>query len=219
MSNTVKYCQSATLEPYESALMPECLISEEYQTLTEEHATMEEKYMDFISVHEEWMSAKVKEVHLVKLKLNKEVWLEKLRILKLEEEQKAEEKWKKDEHLCLLKEQQEAKERQKLADMKVKANEAAQLKKKERKDKEIEKRKKKKEKKKAKVVMESSSEKETNTTEAALGKEEKGTDGDTEEWKSGTSKEQALKRLRDICDVLKLSGEWRRGNIWTQQTG
>lgn len=104
-------------------------------------------------------------------------------------------------------------ERQRLVDLKVKADEAAQLKEKERKDKEIadaaaknkqwkEKKKEKKGKKKTKAVMESSSEKEMrNATEATLAKDKRETDEDTKREKSGTLKEQYKMSLR-WCQVL-----------------
>ncbi len=93
--------------------------------------------------------------------------------------------------------------------LKAKVNEAAWLKEKERKDKEIadavtkkkqqKGKKEKKEKKKAKAVMESGSEREVRkVAEIALAEEEKGTDGNTKGEKPGISKERALQKLKEV---------------------
>ncbi len=87
----------------------------------------------------------------------------------------------------------------------------SRLKDKERKDKEIadamakkKQKKEKKQKKKAKAVTESSSEGEVRkNAEAALAEEEKGTDGDTE-GRPGTSKDEALRKLKVVHD-----GKWK----------
>ncbi len=178
MSNTIEYHLFTTPKHGESAPTLEGLTSEVYQLLTEERAAAEEKYAEAVGTHEEWKSAKAKEAHLAKLKLDKELRLEKLRVLKLEEEQKVEEKRKEDEQLCLLKEQQEAEAKQK-ADLKAKTDKAAMdatAKKKLRKE-----RKERKEKAFTEV-------------------EDKGTDADTEVVVPGTLKEEALKKLKEICD-------------------
>ncbi|PBK75408.1 hypothetical protein ARMSODRAFT_970070 [Armillaria solidipes] len=48
MSNSIEYCQSTTSKPYESALTPEGLTSEEYKLLTKKCAATEEKYVEAI---------------------------------------------------------------------------------------------------------------------------------------------------------------------------
>ncbi len=91
--------------------------------------------------------------------------------------------------------------------MKAKADKAAQLKDKERRDKEIadavvkkkQKKKEKKGKKKAKVVTESGSEGEVQKiSEATLAEEEKSTNGDG--GKARTLKDEALRKLKAVCD-------------------
>ncbi|KAK0430793.1 hypothetical protein EV421DRAFT_1912500 [Armillaria borealis] len=94
MSNSIKYRQSVTSEPYESALTPEGLTLDEYKLLTEEHTATEEKYEEAIGVHDEWKATK------------------------LDEEQKAaeEKKKKKERQAAILREKQEAKNKQKKLD-------------------------------------------------------------------------------------------------------
>ncbi len=106
-----------------------------------------------------------------------------------------------------MKEQQDAVENKRFAALKEKADEAMWLKDKERKAKEIvdavakKKQKEKKGGKKDKAVTESSSEGEVwKVVEATLAKEEKGTDGDTEGERPSTSKKEALKKLKEVCD-------------------
>ncbi len=125
MSNNIEYHQSATPEPYDSAPTPEGLTSEEYQFFTEEHAATEERHAEAVGTHEDWKAAKAKEARLAKLKLDKEVRLEKLRVLKLEEERKAEEKRQEEERIRLeakkaakeLQEREDATERKRIEDL------------------------------------------------------------------------------------------------------
>ncbi len=134
MLNNIKYRQSTTSEPYKSAPMPEGLTSEAYQLFTEEHAAVEEKHVEAISTHEDWKAAKAKEAWLAKLKLDKEVPLEKLRVLKLKEEWKAEEKRQEDEQIRLeaLKAAKELKEREDATECKQIEDLEAKKKKKEK---------------------------------------------------------------------------------------
>ncbi len=137
MSNNVEYRQSATPKPYESALMPEGLTSEEYQFFTEERAATEERHAEAVGAHEDWKAAKAKEARLAKLKLDKEVRLEKLRVLKLEEERKAEEKRQEEERIRLEVEKaaKELKEREDAAEQKwIEDLEAEKEKEKEKED-------------------------------------------------------------------------------------
>ncbi|PBK73765.1 hypothetical protein ARMSODRAFT_972142 [Armillaria solidipes] len=62
MSNTIKHCQSATPESYESVPTLEGLTSDQYKLLTEEHTATEEKYEEAVGAHDEWKAAKAKEV-------------------------------------------------------------------------------------------------------------------------------------------------------------
>ncbi|KAK0437785.1 hypothetical protein EV421DRAFT_1738748 [Armillaria borealis] len=106
MSSSIEYRLSATPKPYESALMPEGLTSEQYKVFTEERAAVEEKYEEAVGAHDVWKTAKAKEARLEKLKADKE---------KEEEERKAAEEKRKEEErqAAILKEQQDAVEKKK----------------------------------------------------------------------------------------------------------
>ncbi len=131
MSNNIEYCQSATPEPYESTPTPEGLTSEVYRLFTEECAAAEEKRVEAIGAHKDWKAVKAKEAQLAKLKLDKEVHLEKLRVLKLEEERKVEEKRQEDKWIRLeaekaakeLKEREDAAECKQIEDLEAKEKE------------------------------------------------------------------------------------------------
>ncbi|PBK71391.1 hypothetical protein ARMSODRAFT_1017292 [Armillaria solidipes] len=197
MSNSIKYPQSATPEPYKSTLTPEGLTSEQYKVFTEERATAEEKYEEAVGAHDEWKAAKTKEAWLEKLKMDKEAQAEKLKNLqKLEEEQKAAEKKEQ--------EKQEAEDKQKKLDELKKAKEAmdVMVEKKKKKDdlKKKEKKLCKEKKKKEKVAAAAESGKgDANAAEVVL-VDERETNGDTEGEKSEASKKKAFQRLKEKCD-------------------
>ncbi|KAK0449947.1 hypothetical protein EV421DRAFT_1732176 [Armillaria borealis] len=187
MSNSVEYHLSATPKPYESALTLEGLTLEQYKVFTEERAAVEEKYEEAIRAHDVWKTAKAKEAWLEKLKVDKEVQAEKLKVLqKEEEEQKAAEEKKKEEErqVAILKEQQDAMEKKKKDDLKKK-EEKKRLRKEQKKAEKLEK------------AMESSKGK---GAAAELLREEKGVDADTKEEMLESLKKKALKKLKKIWD-------------------
>ncbi len=133
MSTPVEYCDSVIPEPYVLALMPPSLTFEEYEALSIERSTAAEKYNEAVNKHEEWKTAKAKEVRMERLRKEKEVCQLKVELLRqekleaerkaeekrLEEEWKAEEKRKEDERVAKeLQEQEEAAEHKQLADLK-----------------------------------------------------------------------------------------------------
>ncbi len=138
MSAPVEYHDSVTPEPYTSAPMPPLLTFEEYEALSIEQSTAAEKYDKAINKHEEWKTAKAKEVHTERLRKEKEAHQLKVELLRqekleaerkaeekrLEEEQKTKEKRKEDERIAKeLQEQAEAVEHKRLADLKEKEDE------------------------------------------------------------------------------------------------
>ncbi len=133
MSVPIEYCDSMTPEPYVLAPMPPSLTFEEYEALTIEWSTTEEKYDEAINRHKEWKMVKAKEAHMERLRKEKKAHQLKVEVLrqeKLEAERKAEEKRLEDEQLwleaekelalALEREKQEAVEHQRLADLKEK---------------------------------------------------------------------------------------------------
>ncbi|KAK0430296.1 hypothetical protein EV421DRAFT_1913101 [Armillaria borealis] len=94
MSGPNKYHQSATPEPYESAPTSIGLTSDEYKALTNKRITMEERYNEAVSRHEEWKAAKAKGAWAAKLEVLRQQELEKEKEqLWLEAEEK---QWKLD---------------------------------------------------------------------------------------------------------------------------
>ncbi len=135
MSTPIKYCDSATPEPYESAPTPPDLSFKDYKVLTEEQTAAEERYKEAVTRHDGWKTAKAKEVQVDKLKQDKlarQLKVEALKKEKEEVERKAEEKRLEEERIRLEaekeealalereREQQEATERQRLVDLKEK---------------------------------------------------------------------------------------------------
>ncbi|PBK61668.1 hypothetical protein ARMSODRAFT_981419 [Armillaria solidipes] len=104
-----KYHQSATSEPYESAL-----ISDEYKALTDEWIAAEERYDEAVSRHEEWKTARAKEAWTEKLRVKEEAPAAKLEALRQQELEKEKEQL-----------QLEAKEEQQQLDLKQKELEEA----------------------------------------------------------------------------------------------
>ncbi|PBK71029.1 hypothetical protein ARMSODRAFT_1017798 [Armillaria solidipes] len=88
MSASIEYCQSTTLEPYESAPTPTNLTAEDYKALTAKRAAAEEKYDEAVSKHEEWKAMKVKEVWAEVLRLKEVAWAAKLETLRQQELEK-----------------------------------------------------------------------------------------------------------------------------------
>ncbi|KAK0456968.1 hypothetical protein EV421DRAFT_1923327 [Armillaria borealis] len=116
MSSANKYCHSITPEPYEPAPLPPELTFKEYEVFVSEWASVEERYSEAMGAHEEWKVEWAKEARLEKLKVDKEAWVEKLKVLqKKEEEQKAVEEKKKEEErqAAILRAKQEAEDKQK----------------------------------------------------------------------------------------------------------
>ncbi|SJL07241.1 uncharacterized protein ARMOST_10584 [Armillaria ostoyae] len=177
MSFSIEYCHSVTPKLYEPTPTPPELTFEEYKVLMSEQASVEENDSVAMGVHEEWKVVKAKEAYLEKLKVDKEAQAEKLKVLqKKKEEQKAEEKWQVDEKECLQ-----------LADLQQKAD--ATVKKKQD---DLQKKKEKEEKEAVKRAEEAAA--------AELLREEKEMDVDTKEEMSESSKENALKKLKEIWD-------------------
>ncbi|PBK67352.1 hypothetical protein ARMSODRAFT_1020832 [Armillaria solidipes] len=192
MSNPTEYCLSISPEPYETAPTPEGLTFEEYKLLTNERTATEEKYAEAVGAHEVWKTTKAKEAQLAKLELDKKVWSDKLKVLQKAEEQKAAEarKKEKERQAALLKEQQDAADKKKKDDLRKEKEEKEAAKKQRKEQKKVE---------KAAKAMESSKGK-SMAAAAELLREEKGTDADIEEEMSESSKEKALKKLKEIWD-------------------
>ncbi len=135
MSAPVKYRDSTTPEPYESALTPPDLSFEDYKALIEERTAAEERYEEAITRHDSWKTAKAKEARAEKLKQDKlarQLKVEALKKEKEEAERKAEEKRLEEERIRLEAEKEEAlalekedKEREKEQEKEDEANELA----------------------------------------------------------------------------------------------
>ncbi|SJL04359.1 uncharacterized protein ARMOST_07725 [Armillaria ostoyae] len=174
MSSSIEYRHSVTPEPYEPAPMPPELTFEEYEVLVSEQASTEENYLAAMGTHEEWKVEKVKEARLEKLKVDREAWAEKLKVLqKKEEEWKAEEKRQADE-----KEHLWSADLQQKADATAKKQQDELQKKKEKEEKKAAK-KQRKEQKKVEKAMKSRKGKGV-VAAVELLREERGMDVDTE---------------------------------------
>ncbi len=103
MSAPIKYGDSVTPKPYESAPTPPELSFEDYKALTEEWTATEERYEEAVGRHNDWKTAQAKEAWAEKLRLDKLACLLKVEALKKEKEEaerKAEEKRKEDERIA-----------------------------------------------------------------------------------------------------------------------
>ncbi len=178
-------------------------------------AAAEENYVEAMARHAAWREARAAAEQEEKSRLGHEAQAAKVEALKqkAEEKRRAEEKRKEEEQLHLLKEQEDAAEEKRLAHLKAKEDADATEKLKEQVEAMDKKKKdnlRKKEKKNAARKLRREQKKKEKAAQASdsgrlldleeLLREEKGSDADTKEEVSESSKQEALKKMKDIQD-------------------